>query len=545
VNARPAEVVELARLLRRLDDAVSLRDSTLLQAVFCELEEDESCPAAENMALLRARAAILSAVATLDSEAGANIHFSRQRAIVTRCDLRGEKHAAVARDLGISLREFYRERRRAFERLLTLVRSNLAPAQQPVRSLPTRFELDMDHVANLRLVGDFKAVFGQLERIARGASTPEQGVRALCYGVEIAADIGDDDRARRLFEQALTYASEIATDSAPAPGELDIQMASAYVDWQGTDVMRSSQSLERATIAVEQLPPSADRHEIRAAVNVLFRYAEIACLHGDASKALTVLGRARRLLDRTRHKPASTLGQLFFELSVVHALVVGGMSRAVEYALEALAIFESGRDSAGIAGATGILCSHLTACSDFARARQFGLAALSFAKTTGNAAEIADKALILSLAESLGGNPGRGLELAQEARVQAQGGLFAVRGPLAVAEAYLRLGQASDALAASATVACYAWNRGMLRYAGSASRLSADAHSALGNRAAARDEADSAVAALESHGHPHSLCRAYETANRLGLGASAAHLAAELRATLSASEPIEGYVRPQ
>ena len=58
-------------------------------------------------------------MATLDTDLNArNVHFARQRAIVTRCDLRGEKHAAVAADLGVSPREFYRERRRAFERLL-------------------------------------------------------------------------------------------------------------------------------------------------------------------------------------------------------------------------------------------------------------------------------------------------------------------------------------------------------------------------------------------------------------------------------------------
>jgi hypothetical protein len=535
VNARPAEVVELARLLRRLDDAVSLRNCALLHDVFSESGEGASHRAGENMRLLRARAAILSAVATLNAEGTeANVHFARQRAIVTRCDLRGEKHSTVARDLGISLREFYRERRRALERLLILIRSNLAPPQQPARSLPTGFELEMDHVANLRLVGDFKGVFTQLDRIAREAGTPDQGVRALCYAVEIAADVGDDERARVFFERALTCASEFATD--PAPAELDIQMASAYVAWQGTDVAHCSQSLELAAIAVEQLPPAADRHEIRAAVGILFRYAEIACLNGEASKALTSLARARRLLDRTRHKPASMLGQLFLELGVVHALVSGGMPRAIEYALEALAIFEAGQDPGGVAGATAMLCSHLTACGDFARARYFGKAALQIALTTGSTAEFADKALILSLAESFGGNARQGLALARRACAAVEGGLFEVRGPIAVAEAYLRLGNAAEALSVAERVGRYAQARGMLRYTGIASRLAADAHSALGNRAAARSEAESAVAALEAHGHPHSLCRAYETASRLGVGSGRARLAAELRATLAAVE---------
>ncbi len=158
----------------------------------------------DNLTLLRIRAAVLSAVATLDTELNArNVHFARQRAIVTRCDLRGEKHAAVAADLGVSLREFYRERRRALERLLANLEANLRDAQRPVRTLPTRFELELDRVANFRLVGAFGAAFELLERIASDATDPHDGVRAWCYGVEIATDIGDNERARRLFARAL------------------------------------------------------------------------------------------------------------------------------------------------------------------------------------------------------------------------------------------------------------------------------------------------------------------------------------------------------
>ncbi|MFY9720096.1 MAG: hypothetical protein WAK16_10675, partial [Candidatus Cybelea sp.] len=494
---------------------------------------DGSAYPAESMTLLRARAAVLSAIATLDSgPGGRNVHFSRQRAIVTRCDLHGEKHATVARDLGISLREFYRERRRAFERLLASIAANLAVPERPARSMPTRFELDLDHVANLRLVGDFGAAFGKLEEIAYETVSAEHGVRALCYGVEIAADIGDDDRARRFFDRAVERASEVGSESNSASLDLDLQMASAFVCWQGTDLARSSDGLDRAARATDRLPAAADRHEVRSAVGVLFRCAELACLHGDATSALATLGRARGLLDRLRHKPPSLLGQLFLELSVVQALVAGGMSRAIEYALEALAIFESGQDPEGIADATGMLCSHLTACRDFARAQHFGRTALRLARTTNNAAQVADKALILSLAESLGGDPQRGLALAHEVCADARGGLFEVRGPLAAAEAYLRLDEPSEALAASERVAAYARARGMERYSANASRVAADAHRALGNLAAARDEAASALAALAAHGHPQSLSRAYETANRLGIGGSALRFAAEVRATL-------------
>jgi hypothetical protein len=159
---RPSQFAELARLLRRLDDPESVRHSPLVRGAFGAPQPGNG-PIDDNLTLLRIRAAVLSAVATLDTELNArNVHFARQRAIVTRCDLRGEKHAAVAADLGVSLREFYRERRRALERLLENLASNLRESQRPVRTLPTRFELEFDRVANLCLVGAFGAAFALL-----------------------------------------------------------------------------------------------------------------------------------------------------------------------------------------------------------------------------------------------------------------------------------------------------------------------------------------------------------------------------------------------
>ncbi len=396
-------------------------------------------PIDDNLTLLRIRAAVLSAVATLDTELNArNVHFARQRAIITRCDLRGEKHAAVAADLGVSLREFYRERRRALERLLANLESNLREAQRPVRTLPTRFELELDRVANFRLVGAFGAAFELLEHIASEATDPHDGVRAWCYGVEIASDIGDNERALRLFALALRHAREIADELEPI-GEVNLQMASAYVAWNaGNDLADATAHLERAATAAERLPPTLERDHVRAAAGALFHRAELSCLHGDPAAALHTLGRARRLIDRLRYKPDDLLGRLFIELGVVHMLVVGGMPRSIEYALEALDVFECARHAEGVAVASGLLCSALTQCGEFEHALALGSMALETARTAGNPKLIADKALLLAQAYALGGDPKAGLALAREAATVGGTALFAVRAPLAMAEAHLR-----------------------------------------------------------------------------------------------------------
>jgi hypothetical protein len=69
------------------------------------------------MISLRIKAIVLASIASLANDAAPTLHGSRQRSIVERCDIRREKCSVVAADLGISLRQFYRERHRAMERL--------------------------------------------------------------------------------------------------------------------------------------------------------------------------------------------------------------------------------------------------------------------------------------------------------------------------------------------------------------------------------------------------------------------------------------------
>jgi tetratricopeptide (TPR) repeat protein len=487
--------------------------------------------------VLRIRAAVLSAVANLDTELNArNVHFARQRAIVTRCDLRGEKHASVAADVGISVREFYRERRRAFERLLANLESNLAESQQRVRTLPTRFELDLDRVANFRLVGAFGAAFALLERTANEAADPSDGVRACCYGVEIASDVGDNERARRLFDLALQRAQEIAGQPEPI-GEISLRMASAYVAWNaGSDLAGAAVHLERAAAAAERLPATAERDHVRAATGALFHRAELSCLHGDPAAALQTLGHARRLLDRLSHKPNDLLGRLFIELSVVHALVAGGMPRAIEYALEALDLFECARHAEGIAVASGLLCVGLTQCGEFEQALTLGAMALETARTAGNPKLIADEALVLAQAHALGGDPKISLTLAREAETYGETALFAARVPMALAEAHLALGDFERALTEARRGASCASAHAIERYTGTAARIAADAHAALNRPSEAREQADLALCVLSAQGHPHSLARAYATAQRVGIGGPTLRLAQEIGETLRAPE---------
>ncbi|MHB8461557.1 MAG: ATP-binding protein [Vulcanimicrobiaceae bacterium] len=58
----------------------------------------------------------------------------RFHAIITQCDIAGEKHETVARNLGLSLRQFYRERGAAFNRLRDALHEELAAGGAEART---------------------------------------------------------------------------------------------------------------------------------------------------------------------------------------------------------------------------------------------------------------------------------------------------------------------------------------------------------------------------------------------------------------------------
>jgi predicted ATPase len=129
---RPAtqETAGVRRLLRHLDDARELRKNELVGHLFESQGERAPKAQANIAAMARLRALVHRALDRIEPQsegtARAAARDRRLHAIVARCDVAGEKHEAVARDLGLSLRQFYRERNVAFARLTDAMHEELA-----------------------------------------------------------------------------------------------------------------------------------------------------------------------------------------------------------------------------------------------------------------------------------------------------------------------------------------------------------------------------------------------------------------------------------
>ena len=367
----------------------------------------------------------------------------------------------------------------------------------------------------LRLAGRSDDALAQVALLAEAAPSRADAVRAWCYAVEIAADADDTPRARGFLAAALQDARAIDDqDDRFEDVAVDVEMASAFTAWQERSFEDAALGIERAVAGVRRIRSFADKTRARAAACILFRGSELACLRGRPREALERLSAARMILDAMPHRPPDLTAQLFLESSVVHGLVRGGARRALDYAGEAFEAYRALGDGQGVSAAAGMLASLHSRAGDGERAVAIGALALDLARTHGCAADVADKALILSQAATASGDAARGLALAHWAGASAHGGLYETRSSLAAAEALLRAGDAEAACAQAAQaarVADPAWDR----YQGVALRVQAEAHEALGDARAAADCIAAAVTLLERHGHPALLERAYACSGRL------------------------------
>jgi tetratricopeptide (TPR) repeat protein len=531
----PFELEAVSQLLRNIDDRTAVSCNPVVASYLEEDLGDEQNPT-RRLAHLCLRAAILRAVASLDVAAPGSApspHPSRQRTIITRCDLGGEKHTLVARSLGICLRHFYRERRAALERLSVAIRREFVAPAAPVATPPSLFELDLDRIATLALVGQVTSACHEIEAIARAATSLADAVRAWCYGVELAALVDDTDRALRFLAEAVEATRGIRDDRELLVAAADVEMACGFAAWQKQDFARAIAAVENSVRNARRLPRLGNQSRIRATIGVFLRGAELACMQGNVREALSRLGDARSILDGMAHRPPDLLGQLFLELSIANGLVCGGIDRAIEYGTDALEVFRSAGMSVGVADAAGVLCAQYTAGASYERALQFGQLAVQIARARGSAADFADHVFTLAQAESLGGNPTRALALAKHARTSTAGALYGVRALIAVAEAHLKLGNHRAAQDLGERAGDMASAQGWERIAGIVSLIRAEANDGLGDRRDAVEQIDQSIEHLARHGDPFPLKRAYAFSARLTGRRDHKRIARELEGTLT------------
>src|SRR5579872_6870548 len=143
-------------VLRSLDNAAVLEQSAIFESAGHLTPEER-------------RAAVLRALDYLDPGAVRSAGADRRRrkhAIIARCDVGGEPQESVAADLGLSMRQFYRERGEAFEEFIDALRAALTSAPQPPRIATDAPAMRERLIQKLRSCGEHARVLAEASAFA-------------------------------------------------------------------------------------------------------------------------------------------------------------------------------------------------------------------------------------------------------------------------------------------------------------------------------------------------------------------------------------------
>ena len=221
-------------LLRTLDDPTLLLQNPLLDR-YAECGHDER------------RAAVLRALDALDPGALQGRQAERRRrkhAIVVRCDVYGEAQDQVARDLGLSMRQFFRERSEAFEEFVGALK--VKPAVRRARAaLADVFAVRERFIQKLRSCGQHERVWEEACAFAAELGADERAIEFWSVAAEGARYMGDLVKSAEAIAMAKRV-RESAGARRPVASDILITIPEIALDWTSGCYVGASKRLDDA-----------------------------------------------------------------------------------------------------------------------------------------------------------------------------------------------------------------------------------------------------------------------------------------------------------
>ena len=504
---------DVRRLLRVLGNPVALRRDPLAARL---VGQGRSDPAALQERADRVLAIVRASLASMCSHAGAhrcNDRMRRAAAIIERVDLGGREHAAVAREIGLARRQFYRDRSLAFDALALEIDDLVRAKPAPVYAAFDAARLGFDVAETLVGVGKYDDAEALLNPIAASAGIIEDRLAAAARLIEAACESGERERTQRALDRAraLETAAETGTFPARARFELAAILADEMLAGPARDQRRTA-LLDRLRAADES---SDERWETLALG--LSHHAAAAHTQGDFATALASLHEAEAVL-RRRERPALTLTALLPNLlGVVLMMLPQSLDAASEqHKLAVLLGRPRGLMRIVLAstlndyaidlwqGRAASVCTHAIQTLEAARfvtsREEFGRLAILVAKIAMGAGRLSDA---LALLEEIKGSHDDFPRLRP-------------RAILVEAEVLLRAGDFQRASAAARNALGATRRSGESSLVGTALLLNAEALIGTDRRSLARKALDEALATLEQTGSAHTLSRARKLDKQLG-----------------------------
>lgn len=519
-----SQLAAVRHLLRHLNDPQALAANPLTADLF---RKRASTRASGREALLTVRETVVRCIEQIGGHAGDAVVREQNRraaAILKRCDVEGASHSEVAVELGLSRRQFYRDRGIALQLLAVEMESRLHAPPAALHSVNDAATLAFESVASLLAIGKFEDAKEVLERIASSTPNDDDALRALCDLVEVACEEMRDAEALQVLERARRYQT-----ISPATLARLALAESAY----STLICDHGEAAAHRRFGLHTLrrAPTTDGGEMLTRTFL----AEAAAMRerGDARAALDAIADAETILDRNQPFYPMLQALILNEQGAALMLLPGSLAEASAIHRRAAEVARE-RRYMRIAFA-----SLLNDCAvDYWQGKT--KSALSTARGVLDAArnvvfsqEFARMALLVSTFALAAKETDTALELVEQATCYAgDDGALKSRALLAQTRLHLRTSNHSRALELASETVEHLERSGAKTLVGTALLYAAEAHANMDRHREAVATVTDAIRQLESAGSPFHLCKAHRLAAKLTGARSHAVRAQEIAADL-------------
>lgn len=240
-------------LLLHLDDATKLGSNSLVAGIFERRHHSLKAGTARRQAVDDIRRIVKSAADELKTGASGSdaAHRHRQHQILVRCDLGGEPHKQVALDLGISLRQFYRERRSVRVWLAGFIEKAAERFNKQPAFVFDGFDLALNRAQWLFELGAARESFDALKDLRNSEAEPRKKLAAWTALIEMSARIGESANATREWSHAKAQCSK---DVEPW-----LDVVHGTVLWYSGSESAALRADQRSRRALDGLAKSDDR----------------------------------------------------------------------------------------------------------------------------------------------------------------------------------------------------------------------------------------------------------------------------------------------
>jgi tetratricopeptide (TPR) repeat protein len=515
-------------LFRNLSDARSLRANPLT-AEFCR-----DCPD-DRQVVEQLRELLTVAVQQFVESAphGAAAKIKRTASIVARCDLGGEAHKVVAADLGLSMRQFYRERVRAIVEIGGRLEGLLLPRPSETKVFAfDGFTLEMRRAVTLAHAGCASNAIALLRRLMTQVQDPLRQVRARTALAEMLIESNLQDEAVAEIDAARHLAARLDERVECTEAYAAIGLATSVLSNVRGELAKARATFERALVHLHDPVAHGSRNHLELFVHGKILDANLEIKEGHAQRALASLAVAQQAMAAFEDLPPTTSVEYFMHLHEASVTAVSETQAAQAYQ-RVLALSQTNGFATDATIAAMYRAQYLIHGGDRNNAVVTARQALDIGNGVMTEYQYALLQMLVGELEIEASCNDAAIERMRNARTVLQtGGADWARAVMLEASGQLGRGDFAGAVHGSTTALQTFRNLGNERWAGTSLRIMAEGYAGLGRVAEAKETVALAVHALEGCGHPNALLRAYDASARISGNRAHARTARELRGAL-------------